>query len=128
MKSAFETTRVFPAEKKDAAGKKPPEPAWETVIRGEALYPFGDVEIGGDVHPSGSCKEFHTGNWRTSGRPVMDRDTCVECGICWILCPDTAFRPAAEGGYVWDARYCKGCGICVESCPKGALSMEEESR
>jgi pyruvate ferredoxin oxidoreductase gamma subunit len=128
MTSAFEATRVFPAEKKETAEKMPPEPAWETVIRGEALYPFSDVEIGGDVYPSGSCKEFHTGNWRTSGRPVMDRNRCAACGICWILCPDTAFRPSAEGGYEWDGRYCKGCGICVESCPKGALSMEEEPR
>ncbi len=58
MKSAFETTRVFPAEKKDAAGKKPPEPAWETVIRGEALYPFGDVEIGGMYTRPEAAKNF----------------------------------------------------------------------
>lgn len=128
MKSAFEATRVFPAEKKETAGKKPSEPSWETVVRGEALHPFNEIEVGGDVYPAGSCKEFHTGNWRTSGIPVMDKEKCVACGICWILCPDTAFRPNDQGGFEWDGRYCKGCGICVESCPKGALSMEEESR
>lgn len=127
MEMAFEHTMVFPAaEKVVDPGKQPSEPSWEEVIREEALHPFNEVEIGCDVYPAGSCKEFHTGNWRTSGIPVMDKEKCIECGICWILCPDTAFRPNADGGYEWDGRYCKGCGICVESCPKGALSMEEE--
>lgn len=126
MEMAFEHTLVLPATEEVETEIQRSESSYEEVLRGEALHPFNEVEIGCDVYPAGNCKEFHTGNWRTSGIPVMDKEKCVECGICWILCPDTAFRPNAEGGYEWDGRYCKGCGICVESCPKGALAMEEE--
>ena len=102
------------------------EADWPTYLQGEALCPWPEVEIGCDVHRPGSTAEFHTGNWRTGLKPVLDEEKCISCGICWIMCPDIAFTRNEDGGYAWQGAYCKGCGICVTTCPKTALTMEEE--
>ena len=126
MQAAFEQTTIIEASTAGGTCDLPPLPAWDEYLQGEAMHPWNEVEIGCDVHRAGSCREFLTGNWRTAGRPVMDKDKCVSCGMCWIICPDMAFQPNDDGDYEWDERYCKGCGICVQTCPKNALAMEEE--
>lgn len=98
---------------------------YQEYIKGEALFPWNEVEIGCDVHRPGNSEEFLTGNWRTGGYPLMDEEKCIDCGICWIMCPEMAFIKT-DGCYRWSGDYCKGCGICVTTCPKKALSMEEE--
>lgn len=98
---------------------------WEEHLSKEALYPWKELALGCDVHMPGNSREFLTGNWRTSGCPIMDKDKCIACGMCWIMCPEIAFVRDEEG-YTWDGRYCKGCGICVNICPKKALTMEDE--
>lgn len=67
-----------------------------------------------------------TGEWR-SQRPVLDREKCNHCGLCWMYCPDNAIQ--AEGGsFQISYTYCKGCGICAKECPKGAILIEKEER
>lgn len=102
------------------------EKDYQEYIRGEALMPWPDVEIGCDVHKPGNSSEFLTGNWRTGGYPLMDKEKCIACGMCWIMCPEMAFQKNTDASYTWSGDYCKGCGICVTTCPKKALSMEEE--
>jgi 2-oxoacid:acceptor oxidoreductase delta subunit (pyruvate/2-ketoisovalerate family) len=99
---------------------------YEDILKNEALFKWEQVEIGCDIDRPGSSAEFFTGNWRTTGKPVIDREKCIKCGLCWIFCPDMAYRVNDEGYYDWDGRYCKGCGICVEECPKGSIEMREE--
>ncbi len=62
-----------------------------------------------------------TGTWRTF-RPVVDREKCNECGLCYLYCPDAAISVNLE----IDLEYCKGCGICAEECPKKAITMERD--
>ena len=99
---------------------------YQDYIKEEALHPWPEVEIGCDVHRPGSSAEFLTGNWRTGSYPLMDKEKCIDCGICWIMCPEIAFVKEDDGSYTWQGSYCKGCGICVTTCPKKALSMEVE--
>lgn len=99
---------------------------YQEYLRGEALHPWPEVEIGCDVQRPGSTAEFLTGNWRTGMYPLLDRDKCIDCGICWIMCPEIAFVKEQDGSCSWRGDYCKGCGICVTTCPKKALSMEVE--
>ena len=99
---------------------------YQNYLQGEALHPWPEVEIGCDVHRPGSSAEFLTGNWRTGTYPKMDKEKCIECGICWIMCPEIAFTKEGNDSYTWQGDYCKGCGICVTTCPKKALSMEVE--
>lgn len=92
----------------------------------EALNPWSKLEIGCDIVQPGSSAEFTTGNWRTSGRPHTNFEKCIDCGICWIMCPDIAYTAREDGCYNWEERYCKGCGICAEECPKDAIEMRGE--
>ena len=72
---------------------------------------------------------------RTGVMPVLDRDKCIHCGLCDLVCPDYCLTwgdGVAGGKYERelkgvDYRYCKGCLRCVESCPTGALSKEMET-
>ncbi|RLI13973.1 ferredoxin [Candidatus Bathyarchaeota archaeon] len=66
-----------------------------------------------------------TGSWRTF-RPVIDRDRCVKCLVCWLFCPESAIGIDEEGGPVINYDYCKGCGICASECRYGAIEMVRE--
>lgn len=94
----------------------------------EGMTPWKDLALGCAMTEPGSSRHFNTGDWRSRRYPVTDRETCIKCGMCWIICPDMAYSPdpEAEGYYTWDSYYCKGCGICIEECPKDAISWKEE--
>ncbi|MHC1582131.1 MAG: ATP-binding protein [Candidatus Syntropharchaeia archaeon] len=59
--------------------------------------------------------------FRGSRVAVIDREKCIECGICEEKC-----RFDAIHGYEIDAILCEGCGVCVVSCPEEAIRMEEK--
>jgi 2-oxoacid:acceptor oxidoreductase delta subunit (pyruvate/2-ketoisovalerate family) len=62
-----------------------------------------------------------TGSWR-SFRPIVNKDKCVKCMLCFTYCPDVAISEKIEIDY----DYCKGCGICAHECPTYAIEMVEE--
>ncbi len=72
-----------------------------------------------------SSKENKTGSWRNL-RPVIDLDTCIQCGICWKFCPEPSieWNQDEQPEVLYD--YCKGCGICAEECPVDAIEMVKE--
>ncbi|HUS56466.1 MAG TPA: 4Fe-4S binding protein [Thermoplasmata archaeon] len=65
-----------------------------------------------------------TGTWRAF-RPVVDREKCRKCTICWKFCPDTAII-LVDGVPEIDFDYCKGCGICANECPAKCIVMVKE--
>ena len=65
-----------------------------------------------------------TGKWRML-KPVVDKERCINCLICWMYCPESAID-RVEGGISIDYEYCKGCGICAEACARKAIVMVEE--
>ena len=81
-----------------------------------------DLEIGSAVSERGSSREYKTGSWR-SLLPVVDKDQCINCGVCWLFCPDAAINRSEGGHFQADVEYCKGCGICARECPVGCISM-----
>jgi pyruvate ferredoxin oxidoreductase delta subunit len=84
-----------------------------------------DLEVGNILLKPGNASERRTGDWRTE-RPIVDREKCNKCGLCWLYCPDAAIKVVDDGYYEPDLYYCKGCGICAEMCPRGAIQMIEE--
>jgi len=67
-----------------------------------------------------------TGNWRMS-RPVINKEKCPKCMICWLHCPDGLIKKNQEGFPEVNYEFCKGCGICANECPTKAIEMVEES-
>ena len=68
-----------------------------------------------------------TSSWRTH-KPVMDKSSCINCGICMGYCPVNSVKYSEEKGYYICYDYCKGCGISAVECPKKAISMEKEDK
>jgi pyruvate ferredoxin oxidoreductase delta subunit len=85
----------------------------------------------GDLLEAGTAEKFKTGDWR-SERPVFHAENCIQCFICWIVCPDSSV--IVEDGKIvgFDYDHCKGCGICNHECPtkagKRAITMEKERK
>ena len=81
---------------------------------------------GAVIDEPGNSRRNKTGTWRTD-RPVINKEKCTACGICWIVCPDNSpFRK----GKVFDINYdyCKGCLICMKECPFKAIDSVDEER
>jgi len=84
-----------------------------------------DMEVGNIIKEAGNASVKKTGDWR-SERPILDKEKCIKCALCWIYCPDAAIKPSEEGYYESDLYYCKGCGICASICPAKAIMIVEE--
>jgi pyruvate ferredoxin oxidoreductase gamma subunit len=79
------------------------------------------------IFNAGNSAQVQTGTWRVE-RPVIDRDMCTRCGLCFVQCPDGAIALDAEGYPVIDYDHCKGCMICRQVCPLVAIQSEKEVR
>lgn len=84
-----------------------------------------DLEIGSIVTEPGNASQYKTGDWR-SQRPLLDKNKCNKCTLCYIFCPEGCIERDAEGYFEANLFYCKGCGICTTECPKKAITMVEE--
>ncbi len=86
-----------------------------------------DMEVGNVITEAGNASLRRTGDWR-SERPIVDREKCNQCGLCWLYCPDGAMKALEDGYYEPDLYHCKGCGICANVCRREAITMvgEEE--
>ncbi len=83
-----------------------------------------DLNIGAYAK-GGTSLENKTGGWR-SYRPILDREKCVDCMICWLYCPDDSIVVKEGKMLGFDLDYCKGCSVCANVCPKDAISMVPE--
>lgn len=88
------------------------------------LKGWREIPIGGLLLEGRTAREYKTGDWRVF-KPIIDKEKCTNCLLCWIYCPEPAIlrgEPKVEVDY----DYCKGCGVCAEECPVKAISMVEE--
>ena len=79
----------------------------------------------GNIYEPGNRVLYETGDWRTN-RPIIDREKCINCLICWRYCPDASIIPDEGKFGSFDYKHCKGCGICASVCPTHAISMISE--
>jgi len=77
----------------------------------------------GPASRAGVLIDINSG-WRTF-YPVIDKDTCIKCQMCWLICPDGVITRDPDG-YTVDYDYCKGCGLCAYECPRHAIKMVKE--
>jgi pyruvate ferredoxin oxidoreductase delta subunit len=87
----------------------------------------------GDIVDFNPLNKFYTGNWRSRKKPILDKNKCINCLICWISCPDSSIKVVSDDAKISivdniDYNFCKGCGICAMECKNGAIKMEEEKK
>ncbi|MBI4205398.1 MAG: 2-oxoacid:acceptor oxidoreductase family protein [Betaproteobacteria bacterium] len=105
------------------------------VARAEPVWGYETQPVGGIVPEAGNTAWNDLSASRTGWLPVLNREKCIHCGLCDLVCPDfcLAWGEGEKGGTYErelmgvDYRYCKGCLRCVESCPTGALATETET-
>lgn len=87
-----------------------------------------EMPKGALVPHSGNSKEYKTGNWVPT-HLVFDEEKCIDCGLCWPVCPDDAIILDKDGHMTGiDYDHCKDCGLCVEACPTTPKSLYFEDR
>lgn len=57
-------------------------------------------------------------------KPRVDKDLCVQCGVCAEVCPPQAISVDVKGVRI-DYRRCIRCYCCQEVCPEGAMCLQE---
>ena len=62
-------------------------------------------------------KERH--DFKGGGTAIIDKDRCIECGLCRDLCRWNAISEA----FIVDPIECEGCGVCVDFCPETAIDF-----
>jgi pyruvate ferredoxin oxidoreductase gamma subunit len=105
------------------------------VARSEPAWGYKTQPVGGIIPEPGNMVWNDLSASRTGWLPVLDREKCIHCGLCDLVCPDycLTWGDGEAGGKFErelmgvDYRYCKGCLRCVESCPTGALAKEKET-
>jgi len=63
---------------------------------------------------------------RYGEKAFFDRDTCVDCGACYTLCPWFAIEIPPD----WEIRHLpdkcvEGCSLCMACCPVNAITLRE---
>ncbi len=121
-KTAYDRTEPMPVGADQGNDEAPltfDMPGWKKmeeglVIRGVAGKQEVPGRDGGYVPARNpTFKKFST---RTM-RPVINFDTCTQCKICWLQCPDTCFDITPDGFYDANMEACCGCGVCESVCP-----------
>lgn len=81
---------------------------------------------GGMITEPGNSTNYETGSWRTR-IPVFYEDKCIQCGMCFGVCPEDAIPVDEETAQRTNFNYerCKGCGICAKVCPVAAIAMKD---
>ena len=89
------------------------------AIAGNKVMADCDVDAA-DLHLllSPSIKEKN--DFRSGQVAIIDKDKCIECGLCQELC-----RFDAINEYTVDPISCEGCGFCSHICPVEAITMNE---
>ena len=106
------------------------------TMQSNPVWGYRTAPIGGVLPTPGNTahNDLHTS--RTGWMPVLDRDKCIDCGMCDMVCPEhclvSSTHVEAEGkpdvkldGV--DYQYCKGCMRCVETCSTEAMTREAET-
>ncbi len=87
------------------------------------------VELSGDIDELDAAEAWLESQGlalnRAPGQIAIDRERCVDCGICTSVCPSGALSCSAPAWQLtFAAQRCLVCEQCIPSCPFAAISLE----
>ena len=102
---------------KGGTGKTSLMAAFASLVENSVLCD-ADVDAA-DLHllMDPDIKERH--DFKGGGTAIIDRDRCIECGLCRDLCRWNAISEA----FIVDPIECEGCGVCYYFCPEEAIDF-----
>jgi MinD superfamily P-loop ATPase len=102
---------------KGGTGKTSLMAAFASLVENSVLCD-ADVDAA-DLHllMDPDIKERH--DFKGGGTAIIDKDRCIECGLCRDLCRWNAISEA----FIVDPIECEGCGVCVDFCPETAIDF-----
>lgn len=106
------------------------------TMQSNPVWGYRNAPIGGVLPTPGNTAHNDLQTSRTGWMPVLDRDKCIDCGMCDMVCPDLCLvwsthtgedgKPLVKLDGI-DYQYCKGCMRCVETCSTAAMTREAET-
>ena len=54
----------------------------------------------------------------------LDREKCVGCGICLVVCPHKVLSMNNGHARIEDRDLCMECGACARNCPTEAVTVK----
>jgi pyruvate ferredoxin oxidoreductase gamma subunit len=106
----------------------------ERPVRALPKIGWENAPIGGVITNPGNTMLRDLSASRRGTVPALNRELCIQCGLCDMVCPDFCFVwefdevkaavPVLKG---IDYQYCKGCQKCVVVCPMNALTVTDDT-
>jgi NAD-dependent dihydropyrimidine dehydrogenase PreA subunit len=53
-----------------------------------------------------------------------DKELCINCGMCIIVCPHAVFAPDERVALLVRPEACMECDACQLNCPTGAITVD----
>lgn len=105
------------------------------VVRAKPAWGFDTQPAGGVLAAPGNTIWNDVSAARSGFLPVFNRERCIHCALCDLVCPDMClvWQDGEPGGRFAreltgvDYRYCKGCLRCVETCPASCMTKKAET-
>ncbi len=66
------------------------------MTKPESEWTWKELPVGNVVLEPGNASQYRTGDWKTL-MPVLAKERCIHCGLCYIFCPDMAYTLNAGG-------------------------------
>lgn len=57
-------------------------------------------------------------------KAVIDKDLCVDCGVCIDECPNNTLEMIDDLAVLVRPEDCDACGKCVDICPSEAITLK----
>ena len=109
------------------------------ALKGKKIHPNIRIEEKDDIHFAVSCRHCEEPLCVKScisgalsindGIIHVDKDKCIGCLTCVLVCPYGAVHPDEENGVIDKCELCtnnsKGEPNCVKGCPNNAIVFEE---